>query len=363
MVRLGDVLRHVPRPVTLEPNNHYREIGIRSHGRGIFHKPTVTGADIGAKKTFYVEPGDFVLNIVFAWEGAVAVIGDTDAGMIASHRFPTFRPDPQRLDVGYLVLYFRTPAGLGLLGRVSPGGAGRNRTLNRAAFLNQSIPLPPLHEQRRIVAKLELLSSKVNEACRLRDYADRAIQSVWDQIAAREIEMAARTSATVPLGDVVSVRGGGTPSKVDPSYWEGQVPWVTPKDMKRRAISDAIDHISERATAETPAKLIDPGAVLVVVRGMILAHTFPSAVLTVSAAVNQDMKALIPHAGVLPEYLCAVLWAWNRRVLRLVEKSTHDTRKLQCRTALNRRTGRCNRLSNFPEVSCQADWHLTSGLM
>ena len=67
---------------------------------------------------------------------------------------------------------------------------------------------------------------------------------------------------------------------------------------------------------------------LVVVRGMILAHTFPAALLQAPATINQDMKALIPDARVLPKYLCAVLWAWNWQVLDLVDRSGHDTRKL-----------------------------------
>ena len=99
--------------------------------------------------------------------------------------------------------------------------------------------------------------------------------------------------------------------------------------MKRRELSDAIDHISERATKETAAKLLEPGAVLVVVRGMILVHTFPSAVLRAPAAINQDMKALVPKKELLPEFLCALFWASNSVMLELVEKSTHDTRKFE----------------------------------
>ncbi len=133
----------------------------------------------------------------------------------------------------------------------------------------------------------------------------------------------------------MNIRGGGTPSKADPFYWDGKIPWITPKDMKVRGLHDAIDHISERATQETAAKLIQPGAVLVVVRGMILAHTFPSSVLYVSAAINQDMKALIPIKEILPEYPCALLWAHNPKVIALVEKSTHDTRKLETFKLLN----------------------------
>lgn len=156
-VRLGDVLRFTPRPVTVEPTRMYREIGIRSYGRGIFHKPPAVGLELGEKKVFYIEPGDFILSIVFAWEGAVAVASDSEVGMIASHRFPAFRADPARLELRYLLFWFQTNSGKSLLDRVSPGGAGRNRTLNRNAFLTQEIPLPSLMEQQRVIARLEEL--------------------------------------------------------------------------------------------------------------------------------------------------------------------------------------------------------------
>ena len=74
------MLRHVARPLTVEVDGTYREIGIRSHGKGLFHKAPVTGAAIGDKRVFYVEPGDFVLNIVFAWEGAIAWFLSPSAG-------------------------------------------------------------------------------------------------------------------------------------------------------------------------------------------------------------------------------------------------------------------------------------------
>jgi type I restriction enzyme M protein len=132
----------------------------------------------------------------------------------------------------------------------------------------------------------------------------------------------------VPLRELVTLRGGGTPAKTNAAYWEGEFPWVSPKDMKTREIFDSIDHISSEATTNTAAKAIDPGAVLVVVRGMILAHTVPAAVLRVPAAINQDMKALVPDQRLSPEYLCLALWARNRHLVALVERSTHGTRKL-----------------------------------
>lgn len=171
MVKLGDMLTSVSRPVNVQADEPYRQIGIRSHGKGVFHKEPVSGFDLGNKKVFWVEPGDFVLNIVFAWEGAVAIMSKSEAGMIGSHRFPCFRADEARLDSRFLLSYFKTPTGLDLLGRISPGGAGRNRTLSRKAFLEQSIPLPSLAEQRRVVARIEELSAQIHEARKLRKEA------------------------------------------------------------------------------------------------------------------------------------------------------------------------------------------------
>jgi type I restriction enzyme, S subunit len=168
---LGEILRSVRRPVDVKPDVMYREIGIRSHGKGLFHKEPVSGLELGSKRVFWVEPGAFVLNIVFAWEGAVAVLGEAEGGMIGSHRFPMFRPDQARLNSYFLLSYFKTPEGLDLLGRVSPGGAGRNRTLSQSTFLQQSIPLPPVAEQRRLVARIEELTAQIREARALRHQA------------------------------------------------------------------------------------------------------------------------------------------------------------------------------------------------
>jgi type I restriction enzyme S subunit len=186
-----------------------------------------------------------------------------------------------------------------------------------------------LMEQRRIVAKIERLAGLVAEARGMRVTSTKQTTLMWQHGAAASFVKVAARCPLRQLGDLITIRGGGTPTKSDPFYWDGHIPWISPKDMKKRELSDAFDHISERATQETAAKLIDPGAVLVVVRGMILAHTFPSAVLRVPAAINQDMKALIPYNDLLPEYLCTVLWAWNPRILKLIEKSTHDTRKFE----------------------------------
>ncbi|MEM9406756.1 MAG: restriction endonuclease subunit S [Acidobacteriota bacterium] len=127
------------------------------------------------------------------------------------------------------------------------------------------------------------------------------------------------------LGSIV---GGGTPSKKNDSFWHGDIPWISPKDMKRDFIGESQDYITEAALGSSSAKLIPHPSLLFVVRGMILAHSFPVALTTVDATVNQDMKALVPFDAQLSPYLLLLFKGLKRRVLDLVARSTHGTCKL-----------------------------------
>ena len=147
---IGDCLERVERPVDVQADEMYSQIGIRSHGKGLFYKEPVTGASLGNKAVFWIEPDCFVLNIVFAWEQAIGKTTQNEVGMIGSHRFPMYRPIDGRVDVDYLITYMLTKRGKDILEAASPGGAGRNRTLGQDRFLKSKIILPSPDEQRRI---------------------------------------------------------------------------------------------------------------------------------------------------------------------------------------------------------------------
>ena len=151
---LGDCLSRVERPVEVKPNELYTQIGIRSHGKGLFYKEPVTGAALGNKAVFWIEPDCFIVNIVFAWEQAIGKTTQSEVGMIGSHRFPMYRPVNDRVDIDYLISYFLTKRGTDILQAASPGGAGRNKTLGQDRFLKSKIVLPPIAEQRKIAASL-----------------------------------------------------------------------------------------------------------------------------------------------------------------------------------------------------------------
>lgn len=147
---VGECLEKVEKPVAVEPDKLYTQIGIRSHGKGLFYKEPVSGESLGNKSVFWVEPDCFVLNIVFAWEQAIGKTTENEIGMIGSHRFPMFRPIDNRVYIDYLISYLLTKRGTDILKFASPGGAGRNRTLGQDRFLNSKIILPTIDEQKKI---------------------------------------------------------------------------------------------------------------------------------------------------------------------------------------------------------------------
>ena len=109
----------------------------------------------------------------------------------------------------------------------------------------------------------------------------------------------------------------------------GTVPWVSPKDMKSIVLGRSIDNITKRAVEETGLRLLPRGTLLFVVRGMILAHTFPIAKTDIDLTINQDLRYLIPHEGVVSDYLLFVLLNEARHILFAVKESTHGTRRLE----------------------------------
>lgn len=136
---------------------------------------------------------------------------------------------------------------------------------------------------------------------------------------------------TVALGELVDFYSGGTPTKSKPEFWQGDVPWFSAKDMKKPRLEDSTEHISNMVFSSTSLRKLPAGTIAMVVRGMILAHTVPIAVLDAEAAINQDLKALLPKREVDTSFLAAMLRAQHATILSQVSTAAHGTKKLDSR--------------------------------
>lgn len=271
------------------------------------------------------------------------------------------------------------------------------QSLKYAEFERQPFPLPPLAEQRRIVAKVDELMG----LCDRLEAARSAREAVRDRLAAASLarlnvpdpetfqadarfaldalpalttrpdqikalrqtilnlavrgklvqqdqndEPAANFDPAIPdtlerpfaipknwnwarLAMIGKLKGGGTPSKARDDFWNGNIPWVSPKDMKIDYVAEAQLSITETAIAGSAANLIDAGSVLFVVRGMILAHSFPVAISGVPLTINQDMKALTLRKPEMAEYILRALKGLKPEMLKRVQRSSHGTCRLE----------------------------------
>ncbi len=121
-----------------------------------------------------------------------------------------------------------------------------------------------------------------------------------------------------------AIYGGGTPSKSHIKYYKGDIPWVTPKDMKTLSLDDSQDHITTEAIENSTTKLIPINSVLMVIRSGILKHTLPVAINTVEVTINQDMKAFVPSSIIMPEYLLHTFKMLENSILSKVRGVTAD---------------------------------------
>ncbi|MRJ45753.1 restriction endonuclease subunit S [Idiomarina loihiensis] len=159
-------------------------------------------------------------------------------------------------------------------------------------------------------------------------YVENDAYDVWDKTTKLTLP---HTWVYCKLHELGEVKGGGTPRKSVSEYWDGNIPWVTPKDMKINYIHTSKLLITSKGVDESSAKLIDEQSILFVVRGMILAHSFPVALNTNKVTINQDMKSITPVNGVDSEYLLYAFKSLESVFVGLTSSSTHGTKRLEAK--------------------------------
>lgn len=132
---------------------------------------------------------------------------------------------------------------------------------------------------------------------------------------------------TRPLAECGRLLSGGTPSKAIEANWNGTIPWISAKSLKTFYLTDSEDRLTEIGAAQG-SRIVPKGSVLFVVRGMSLANEFRVGVAGRAVAFNQDVRALVPHDDVIPEYLAHYLRASEKSVLDLVDAASHGTTRL-----------------------------------
>jgi type I restriction enzyme S subunit len=167
-VTIGSVATPIERAETPVPGKAYRQIGVRWWGEGVYERETIDGGNTQYAVMNRLEADDIVINKIWARHGSVSVVQPELAGRYCSTEFPIFRPDSEQLEPRWFFWMTKTKWFWDLCDAKSRGTSGKNR-IRPDQFLQIEIPLPPLAEQRRIVAKIARLAGKIEEARGLRE--------------------------------------------------------------------------------------------------------------------------------------------------------------------------------------------------
>lgn len=316
------------RDPTREPDTEFRYIDIASvdkDAKRVVGAQILRGSQAPSRARKEVRAGDVLVSTVRPNLNSVALVPDELDGEIASTGFCVLRANRELVEPNWFFYRCQTPEFVA--GLVTQMRGANYPAVSDGVVKSSPLPLPALREQRRILELVEQADALRHQRNEADAVAERIIPAVFRKMFGAPITNP-KGWPVQPLGQLVDFVSGATPSKERADYWDGTVPWVSAKDMKRLEITDTIDHISESALRETNIKLITPGAVLIVVRGMILAHTVPIALNRAPLTINQDMKALVPAGDVPVEFLQWALLSQHQNLLRLVSTAAHGTRKL-----------------------------------
>lgn len=265
-----------------------------------------------------VKNGDIIVSTVRTYLKAIAPICEPPENMVVSTGFAVVRPKENFFSgfAGYLL------QSNGFVGDVVANSVGVSYPATNASDLVR-IPAvePPLEEQKAIARFLDFKTAQIDaliakQKTLLDKLAEKRTALISHAVTkGLDSSVPMKDSGVAWLGDipahwdakrlkfVVSIFGGGTPNTGKPEYWNGDIPWVSPKDMKSDFIETTEDYLTEIGVAESATKIVPVDSVLIVVRSGILRHTIPVARNTVEVSLNQDMKALVANERLRPGFI------------------------------------------------------------
>ena len=289
-----------------------------------------------------VRKGDLVMNYMLAWKGAY---GASDHDGIVSPAYAVFEVDQSIANLRFLHHRTRSDHTKTAFRSRSKGIIESRLRLYPDSFLAMDLDLPDLPTQKAIADFLDRETARIDQLIKKKQ---RMVEVLGEKLAAQlqyTVLAGAKLSRNpegdwlsdlsndwrlFPIKHMVRIVGGATPSKEREDYWIGPIPWVSPKDMKRDTISATSHCISEMALANSPVSIVPKGAVLIVVRGMILARLVPVCRLGCNATINQDMKALTSRGNIISNhYLHRMLQGFQDVIMSFVDEAAHGTKTLR----------------------------------
>ena len=214
-VPLNEILQPIERREDVVPTKVYRQIGVKLWGMGAYERELLDGSQTRYKTLSCVETDDVIVNKIWARNGSVAIVTENLAGCYGSNEFPTFAPFREKILPRWFHWFTKTPGFWSQCDEKSRGTSGKNR-IRPERFLEIEIPLPPLDEQRRIMARIEELAARIEEAQQLRRQAAEEAEVLLGSMTKHFFELDDAKHNLITLDKVtIRITKGESPS------WQG----------------------------------------------------------------------------------------------------------------------------------------------
>lgn len=337
LVHIGDFLTRNKTAITLEDEQIYKRVTIKINNGGVYVRDTEKGLNIGTKKQFVVNTGQFIFSKIDARNGAFGIVPKHVDDSIVTNDFPVFDIDLTRINAQFLVLIATTPQFIQFAQSCSSGTTNRQR-IDIDLFLEQKIPLPTLDDQNRLI---DNYNHKISQAEQQERQAIDLKQSIeeylFEQLGIKKLETREKTCllTTVSFKDIkrwgvdfqnnskiiysknyeltqiqkiCSVGSGGTPSRSRKEYYEGDIPWIKTGEVINDVITDTEEKITRDAIENSSARLFSEGSLIIAMYGQGKTRG-RTAKLGIESSTNQACAVLfdIDENTVLTDYLWVYL--------------------------------------------------------
>jgi type I restriction enzyme S subunit len=330
---IGELVQTVAKwnPSLDQPDSYfmYVDIGsVDSSSKSIVLPEPILRAEAPSRARQLIQSNDVLVSNVRPNLNAVAHVDGDIEGLTASTGFTVLRPKPELLDSRYLFHWVQNPSFIGIMVAQATGASypAVSDKIVKASLL----PTPPLEEQRRIAAILDKADALRRKRQKSLALMDEFLRSVFLEMFGDPV-IPSTEHDTMPLSKCGEWISGGTPTKSNPDYWGGDIPWISAKSLTSLLLKDSSDKVTP-LVAENGTRITPAGSILFIVRGMSLANEFKVGLSTKDVTFNQDTKAIRPNTElVMPEYLLMALKLSEKKILSLVDTASHGTKKLNTR--------------------------------
>lgn len=346
---IGSFLKRRRDIIHVEDEVEYQQVTVKIHGNGVEERDWKFGKNIGTKRQYRASAGQFIMSKIDARNGAFGIVPEELDGAMVTNDFPVFDIDTEKILPQFFVLLTSTKEFISFAQSCSSGTTNRQR-IDLNMFLEQSVPLPEIDTQRRIInkyysyiKKAELNKSKVislkkeiesylikSLGVRINDveheisglsfikYSNLKKWSIKNSLREEKFQFHQGVYPTERIGNLtLFFEGGKTPSKSKKEFWEnGEVAWCSPKDFKSPVLNFTEDAITQKAVEESNMKIYPKGTILSVFRSGILRHSFPTMITEIETTINQDIKAYdLNEKKILKEYYCHFISVFSEYIL------------------------------------------------